>query len=243
MKPLLLPVAQAGFVILTLIYFFFLVKEFRAAISRSALDAHQRKKLIWQIVIGLVVWGVFICAWSLSGVMSNFSIFPLNIAPVMLIPLAGSLILIFTRPFTEISRHISVGRLASLQSFRFFVELLLWALLTADLIPVQMTFEGRNLDILSGITGPIVGYLAMRDKLPKAVLIVWNIFCLGLLFNILGVAILSMPGPLRMFENEPANTIVGQFPIALLPAFLVPLAYILHFLSLRKLLLPSLESL
>ena len=40
----------------------------------------------------------------------------------------------------------------------------------------------------------------------------------------------------RYFINEPANTIVTEFPIIWLPGFLVPLAYGLHFLSLRQLL-------
>jgi hypothetical protein len=36
--------------------------------------------------------------------------------------------------------------------------------------------------------------------------------------------------------NEPANTLVGQFPFILLPGILVPIAYGLHIFSLRQLL-------
>jgi hypothetical protein len=43
-----------------------------------------------------------------------------------------------------------------------------------------------------------------------------------------------MPTPFRVFMNEPSNTIVAKFPIVWLPALLVPLAYGLHFLSLRQ---------
>jgi hypothetical protein len=35
--------------------------------------------------------------------------------------------------------------------------------------------------------------------------------------------------------NEPANLLVTKFPFILLPGMLVPLAYGLHFLSLRQL--------
>jgi hypothetical protein len=35
--------------------------------------------------------------------------------------------------------------------------------------------------------------------------------------------------------NEPANTLVAQFPFILLPGVLVPLAYTLHIFSLRQL--------
>jgi hypothetical protein len=69
----------------------------------------------------------------------------------------------------------------------------------------------------------------------RKLMIAWNLISLGLLINIVAIAIVSMPSPLRIFHNEPANTIVAEFPFIFLPTFLVPLAYGLHFLSLRKL--------
>jgi hypothetical protein len=118
------------------------------------------------------------------------------------------------------------------------VEVLLWALYASALLPIQMTFEGRNFDIITGVTAVLLttrlsGFMLL-DKLPRFVIILWNIMGLGLLINIVAIAILSMPTPFRYFMNEPANTIVTLFPISLLPAFLVPLAYMLHILSLRK---------
>ncbi|HEV2479744.1 MAG TPA: hypothetical protein VGS79_08760, partial [Puia sp.] len=43
-----------------------------------------------------------------------------------------------------------------------------------------------------------------------------------------------MPTPLRVFFNEPANTLITQFPFIFLPGMLVPLAFSLHFISLRQ---------
>ena len=100
-----------------------------------------------------------------------------------------------------------------------------------------MTFEGRNFDILASISAPVIAYLAyFRKMISRKVVIIWNFLCLGLLLNIVVTAILSMPTSFRYFINEPANTIVTEFPIIWLPGFLVPLAYGLHFLSLRQLL-------
>jgi uncharacterized membrane protein len=98
-----------------------------------------------------------------------------------------------------------------------------------------MTFEGQNFDILSGITAIVVAYLVARNSISKTIIVIWNIACLGLLVNIVTVALLSMPTPFRVFMNEPVNTIVTQFPVSLLPGLLVPLAYALHFFSLRQL--------
>jgi hypothetical protein len=112
---------------------------------------------------------------------------------------------------------------------------MLWALFAENLLPVQMTFEGRNFDVLSGLSGIVVAFFAARGNLSRGFLIGWNILCLGLLINIVATAILSMPGPLQVFHNEPSNTIVTHFPVSWLPGLLVPLAYMLHFFSLRQL--------
>jgi len=55
-----------------------------------------------------------------------------------------------------------------------------------------------------------------------------------LLVNVLVIAVLSMPTPLRVFHNEPANTLLAYFPYIYLPGVLVPLAYTLHIFSLRQ---------
>ena len=104
-------------------------------------------------------------------------------------------------------------------------------------IPVQMTFEGRNFDMITGILALPVGYLLAKRKMhaPKLA-VAFNILGLLLLTNILVIAVLSMPTPLRYFMNEPANTLVAQFPFILLPGVLVPIAYTMNIFSLRQLL-------
>ena len=97
-----------------------------------------------------------------------------------------------------------------------------------------MTFEGRNFDILSGLSAIVVAVLITRNKISSSLVIAWNFAGLALLVNIVTIAILSMPTPLRVFMNEPPNTIVSKFPVIWLPALLVPLAYGLHFLSIRQ---------
>jgi hypothetical protein len=235
MTTTLFPLTKAGFAIVTIGYFFLLLQEIQRAVKVSAIEESKKKKFITSIIVALVGWVVFVATWSFSGMLGDFSLFPLNMGPILVIPLIGTLVFTFSKTFTEVLSHIPQHRLAYLQSFRIFVEILIWMLFVDNLLPVQMTFEGRNFDVISGITGIIIGYLSSRGKLSRTMLIIWNIACLGLLINIVTIAILSMPVPFRVFMNEPSNTVVGQFPISLLPAMLVPLAYMLHFFSLRKL--------
>jgi len=125
-----------------------------------------------------------------------------------------------------------------MQSFRIFVEVLIWLAFLSNILPVQMSFEGRNFDIISGILALPVGYFLLKRKnfSPKLA-IAFNIIGIVLLLNILIVAVLSMPTSFRYFMNEPSNSLVATFPFILLPGVLVPIAYSMHIFSLRQLLL------
>lgn len=99
-----------------------------------------------------------------------------------------------------------------------------------------MTYEGRNFDIMTGVLAIPVGYLlAHKQPYSAKLAVAFNIAGIILLLNILVIAVLSMPTSIRHFMNEPANTMVAQFPFILLPGILVPLAYALHIFSLRQL--------
>jgi hypothetical protein len=135
-----------------------------------------------------------------------------------------------------LAAHLNLKVITQLQVFRVLVEIVLWLLFLQNQLPVQMTFEGRNFDILAGITAVIAANYFINNK---RWMIAWNIFGLLLLLNIVVIALLSMPTPFRVFHNEPSNIIVTHFPYVFLPTFLVPLAYLLHFISLKKLLLKS----
>ena len=59
---------------------------------------------------------------------------------------------------------------------------------------------------------------------------------LGLLFNVVTVAILSFPFPFRVFMNEPSNIWVTHFPYIWLPTIMVAAAFLGHLTIFRKLL-------
>ncbi len=80
------------------------------------------------------------------------------------------------------------------------MEIFLFLMFINGAVPVQMTFEGRNFDIIIGITAPIIAYFSFTKKLwPKIVPLLWNLAGFLLLANIYLIGILSAPGPLRKF--------------------------------------------
>ena len=99
-----------------------------------------------------------------------------------------------------------------------------------------MTFEGRNFDILSGITAPIVYFLAFRKgKVNRPLLLIWNLIALALLVNVVTIAVLSFPSPFQMVGLDQPNIGVTYFPFVWLPSVVVPIVFFCHVISLWKL--------
>jgi hypothetical protein len=236
MKTSLLLPTQIGFVAVTLIYFYILLKLLIQGVDQTFWSSRKKQIFKYAVIAVPMLIALFDSIWSLSGVMARFELFPFNFMPVLAVPFVIAIWIGFSKDFSDILHNIPVATIIRLQSFRFFVEILLLMLYLNNSAPIQMTFEGRNFDILVGITAPLVAWLTTKQKISKWALILWNICSLGLLVNIVTIAILSTPTPIRVFMNEPANTIVAYFPISWLPGLLVPLAFTLHVLSLKQLL-------
>jgi hypothetical protein len=131
---------------------------------------------------------------------------------------------------------VPLASVVTLQAFRIAVEWLLHRFYVEGLVPVQMTYAGRNFDIVSGATGLVLGlWLLAGRSAPHGVLLAWNLLSLGLLINIVTVAVLSTPVPFRQFLEGPPNLLPSTFPYVWLPSFLVQLALGSHLLVFRKL--------
>ncbi len=131
---------------------------------------------------------------------------------------------------------LDIRKLTILHSVRVPVEITLYFVYAAGLIPVHMTFEGWNYDIISGITAPIIFYLVFTlRKLSYTALLVWNVVCLGLLFNIMAIAVLTARTPFQKFSFEQPNIGVTYFPYVWLPGVVVPIVLISHLAAIRQL--------
>ncbi len=183
----------------------------------------------------LVGWLVFSAVISFSGMLLDFTSTP---PKLFIIILPAVLMIIYICISTRVNTLLTVipaSWLVYIQSYRILVELALWLMLLKNIIPVQMTFEGLNYDILIGLSAPIIGYYALSaDKWPRLVALLWNFAGLLMVTNIFIIALLSTPSPLRQFFNEPSNTMVAYFPFVWIPAFIVPFAYLMHVLSIKQ---------
>jgi len=132
---------------------------------------------------------------------------------------------------------LNPATLTLLHTIRVAVELVLFWLYINKTIPQLMTFEGRNFDIISGLTAPLVFYFGfIQKKLSRSVMLVWNVICIGLLINIVVNAILSVPFTFQQFGFEQPNIAVLYFPFTWLPCCVVPLVLFAHLATIRHLL-------
>ena len=223
--------------LLTLACIVLILTGLRAVLKRTNLEKSIQNKLFFGTVFILVTWIGFLTILSINGFFTDFSKLPPRPALAMLLPLPIIMLIAFSKTGTRLLQTVPSHWLVFMQSFRIVVELLLLFAFMAGKLPVQMTFEGKNFDVVTGVLALPVGYLLARKKSYASKLgIAFNIVGIILLVNILVIAVLSMPTSIRYFMNEPSNTLVGQFPFILLPGVLVPIAYTMHIFSLRQLL-------
>ena len=212
-----------------------LIAGFRVGMRKAGASASRVRTATIALLIAAGLWFVFTGTAAHHGFFSDFAARPPRLLLALVLPAVALLVAcLVSRSLGEVLSNTPIAWLIYLQTFRVLVELILWQGYRLGVIPVQMTFEGRNFDILLGISAPLVGWLWSRTQ-KRYVAIVWNCIGLLLLLNIVLVAILSMPTAFRVFTEGTANTLLTQFPFIYLPAVLVPVAYTAHVLSLRQL--------
>ena len=208
------------------------------AFGRLQFAESSQKKLLAYTIIGIGCWLSILAALAFSGFFQNFDVLPPRIVIAFLPPIILTFGLLFSKSFYNILKTIPPGWLVYVQSFRIPMEIFLWLGFIAGFVPPQMTFEWLNFDIIVGITALMGGYTFFgRDRYRRFEAIIWNIFGILLLFNIVLIAFLSAPFPFRVFMNEPANTMVAYFPFIWIPGFIVPFALAMHLFSLKQLIL------
>ncbi len=173
-----------------------------------------------------------------SGVLSRFDSFPPPMMVFFVYMIAVSIFLAFSKFGRLLVQHSSISQLIGFQSFRILAELALFIGLKEGLTPIQLTVEGYNFDIITGLSAVVVAYLVRgnnHQSLASALVFAWNTLGLGFLIVIAFIANTSLPTPFRLFMNEPSNIWVTRSPYILLPGILVVFALTGHLLVYRKL--------
>lgn len=215
-----------AFIFTTLLTFFLF--------SRIAIDGAPRLKN--KIVIGLTAWLILQGGIAYTGVYtSQLDALPPRFIFAILPPFIFMGILFFTQKGRTFIDQLPLTKITWLNIVRIPVEMVLYGLFLAKYIPELMTFEGRNFDILAGITAPFVAYFGItKNKMSRSLLLLWNCISLGLLVFIIVNALLSAPTPFQQFAFNQPNIAVLHFPYIWLPSFIVPIVFFGHLVSIRQ---------
>lgn len=210
---------------------------FILAIRNSNLAEIRKKET--PIFIGLVFWLTLQAVLSFKNVYnSETNIFPPKIVGMGILPAILTIVFLFAtangRKFID---ALPLLNLTHLNIVRIPVEIVLFWLFLHKAVPELMTFEGRNFDILAGISAPFIAYFGlMKGKLSRNFILFWNFICLGLLVNIVVNAFFSAPSPMQKFSFDQPNIAILNFPFSWLPTFIVPIVLLGHLASIRQLL-------
>ncbi len=184
----------------------------------------------WVFLAG-IAWLAITGFIAKTGLLSDFSSMPPKIGLLLAPTFAATVALAFSK-FGERLSLLPLTFLIGFQAFRILVELLIHRAVQEGVAPPQMTWDGINLDILSGITALLL--IPFAKRIPNWGILVWNTLALCLLLWIVGVALLSFPTAFQRLE--PDNIWVAHFPFVWLPTVAVTSALIGHLAVYRKLL-------
>ncbi|MEM6368139.1 MAG: hypothetical protein AAF851_07515 [Myxococcota bacterium] len=173
----------------------------------SFVALHARAGLRWRpFALGLGGWlGLFLVLAG-TGVLSRLA-GSMALALYLVAANGAALVMALTLPGRLVVKASSAWMLIAFQLFRGPLELVLHHWYALGALPVQMTYEGQNLDILTAVAGAMA-LVFLRgwppsDRYRWWVTLSFNLVGAALLLNVMRVAMQSAPWPMRTFMNDP----------------------------------------
>ena len=183
-----------------------------------------------------LIWMATTLGLADRGTFLNWDATPPPFALLVVALLALGFAIAFGPAGTRLA-HLPLWTLVAAQAFRLPLEISMHALVSRGIMPEQMSYSGRNFDVLTGASAIVVAALVAAGVAGRKTVMVWNVGGLVLLMNIVAVAILSTPR-FAMFGPDRLNVFVFYPPFVWLPAVLVLAALAGHLIIFRALRLP-----
>jgi hypothetical protein len=181
----------------------------------------------------LAIWAALACVLAARG----FFVQPPAPSPP---PVGINLLVVLAGLAAVLAASPSLRRLLTNQ--KNLIRLNLWRLVGIVFLLLAANHQVPALWALpAGIGDVIVGaaapWVANGIDSPggRRRAIVFNVFGIADLVVAIGLGTMTAPGPTQVFHTSPTSELLMQFPMALVPTFLVPLAFTLQVVSLWQL--------
>jgi len=202
--------------------------------SQKKSQKNRQKAVVWAAII-IFIWLALTAFISFQSWARQFDSFPPHALKVFLGLIALTMLLAFLRPGRIISQHTPLWLLIGFQAFRLPLELLIHQAYIENITIIEMTYLGRNFDIVTGLFAFILGVYAYKYTLSNRIILLWNLLGLALLMNVVTIGIFSMPHPIQLIKTDFPNIWITYFPFIWLPSVMVCSALFGHLLIFRYL--------
>ncbi len=162
-----------------------------------------------QVAVVTLAWLALLSAGVASGAIITA---PMPGLPIFFgLTLGGGLVIGLSRLGGRMAQGLSLAALVAFQGFRLPLELVLHVWGESGTIPRTMTWEGANIDIISGVLALLCAPLALRWRAAA-----WlaNVVGLVLLANVVRVVVLSSGLPFAWKDVSPPLQLAMYLPYA-----------------------------
>jgi len=200
------------------------------------------KDYIQYLQLAIFFWLFILATLAVEDIFTLFDQSLYTLLFAFLLPTFLIIFLSFNRTFGRLLRLIPPAWLIRIQAFRILLELMFWLGYKGDFIPIQMTFEFLNQDIIVGVTALFAASLFFgKGRFRRLEAIIWNFFGILLLLNLLIVSFYSYPSGFQVFDGHPNSGFLADIPFIWIIGFLIPFALAMHLFSLRQVFLIKMQ--
>ncbi|WP_420320892.1 hypothetical protein [Flagellimonas sp.] len=203
-------------------------------LKKNGVLASKRNQITFLTALGIFTWlALQYFIWT-TGFYYDLSL-PPRIPLFMVLPVFLFIVFfMFGNRNHKVLASIPIALPIAVQSFRAVIEVLFYFTFIQGILPIQVTFEGANYDVLIGLSAIVMAVYANRPNASKKVLLAWNF--IGTLVVLFAAFIFITSFYFPSIWGETGIPIgFNQFPYLLLPTFLMPFAVFLHVLSITQL--------
>ena len=188
-----------------------------------------------------IATGIVLAVWAMATTALAWRGFFRPPAGATVPPVGANLIVVLLALALCLSVSVSLRRL--LRNQANLIRLHLWrleglvflVLMVQGRVPALWALPAGVGDVLVAATAPWVARGLDRPG-GKRRAIAWTLFGMADLVVAVALGVMTNPGPTQVFHTNPNGELLTQYPLALVPAFLVPMAFTLHAASLMQLL-------
>jgi hypothetical protein len=181
----------------------------------------------------LIVWFISALVGSLLGVFDSVPRPPIALGVFAAAPIAAFVACyLMSAAFRQFVSSLDLRRLAASQTLRV-VGVVFVILYHLGALPGVFALPAGWGDIAIGITAPFMAR-AWKPPLPKRLFVAWNFLGSLDLVTAMTLGVLASATPIGILSGDVSTKLMGQFPLSLIPTFLVPLFLIFHLISLIR---------